>query len=507
MSKTVTGKEVNIADFTRNVGELIANRENAYVKSEARDVTNSRFASRDSYTEDEIKEILKHGSTADRKALSVWYFKHNSMYKRIVLHYASFLTYQYICVPHTPIEDGFSNPDIMLQYDDAVDFLYNFQVESKCSYFTYKILIEGGYYGLIKEVNKKPVLMDLPIEFCRSRFKSDTDIDIVEFDLSFFDTIRDTKLKKQVLDTYPKYIQKEYKKYLKKKEGNRWIFLNPADGVHFNFYEEYPFFLDLIPLLDGYDELSEINKRKRQQEVEKILVSEMPITSQGELVFEPVEGQEMHEGLKSMLSGNIDITPLTSFAKVHVESLQDKASSENNYLEQARTEIFGMTGTSDQIFTPESSGAIPYYLQNTLSFMRAFSRQYQQFFTVLINRYFSTNDIRFNIIVPPISHYNSKEFIADAFKLASSGYSFFMPCMALGVGQRDLRDLKLLEGALGLRDILEPLHSSYTESAKQQGEENETAAETKTNKNVDNTGGAPTKSNPTDKTLQNRESQ
>jgi hypothetical protein len=77
--------------------------------------------------------------------------------------------------------------------------------------------------------------------------------------------------------------------------------------------------------------------------------------------------------------------------------------------------------------------------------------------------------------------------------------------MALGVGQRDLRDLKLLEGTLRLRDILEPLHSSYTESAKSQSEQNETAADTKENKNVENTGGAPTKDNPTDKTIQNRE--
>jgi len=511
MSKSITGKETNLADFTRKIGTIIAKNEKAYVKGSNRDLINSRFAERDVYTEEEIKEILKNGSTADRKALSVHFFKHNSMYKKIILHYASFLTNQYICVPHTPIEDGFSDPSIMLQYDDAVDFLYAFQVESKCSYFTYKILVEGAYYGLIKEQNKKPVLMDLPIEYCRSRFKSENDIDVVEFDLSFFDTIRDPKLKKQVLATYPDYIQKEYRKYLKKRGDNqgdyRWIFLTPPDGIHFNFYEEYPFFLDLIPLLNGYDELSEINKQKRRQELEKILVSEMPITSQGELVFEPVEAEEMHEGTKAMLAGNIDVTPLTSYAKVHIESLQDKVSSENNYLEQARTEIFGVTGTSDQIFTPETAGAIPYYLQNIQSFMRNFSRQYQQFFTVLINRYFATNDIKFNIIMPPISNYNSKEFIADSFKLASSGYSFFMPCMALGVGQRDLRDLKLLEGTLGLRDILEPLHSSYTESAKQQGQENETSAETKTNKNVDNTGGAPTKSNPTDKTIQNRETQ
>ena len=507
MARSVDGKDIKISDFTdfaRNVGEIIATQDTAYIKSNSRDITNSKSLERDEYTEDEVKLIIKSGSTGERKALSMHFFKHNPMYKRIILHYASFLTYQYLCVPHTPIEDGFKDKKITLRYDDAVDFLYDFQVESKCSYFTFKSLVEGAYYGLIKEVSNRPVLMDLPIEYCRSRFKSETDVDVVEFDLSFFDSIRDEDLKKQVLASYPKYIQKEYKRYLKDKQNKRWIFLNPTDGVHFNFYTEYPFFLDIIPLLIGYNDLSDINKKKRAQEIEKILVSKLPITSQGELVFEPVEGREMHQGYKRMLSGTIDVTPLTTYADTHIESLQDNSSAENNYLEQARTEIFGTTGTANEIFTPKSSGAIPYYLQNTLSFMRAFSRQYQHFFTVLINRYFSNNKIKFNIIVPPISHYNSKEFIADAFKLASSGYSFFMPCMAQGIGQRDLRDLKMLEATLGLRDILEPLHSSYTESSKS-GEKAETAAETKTNKNVENTGGAPVKDNPTDKTIQNRE--
>ena len=550
MALGLKGKEISLVEFKRNLGELIAADDTAYIKSSSRDIVNNRNLERDYYSEEDVKRILASGSTQEKKNLSSYFFKHNSMYKKIILHYASFLTYQYLLVPHTPIEDGFSDPNIMLSYDDAVDFLYAFDVENKCSYFTYKILVEGAYYGLIKEVNKKPVLMDLPIEYCRSRFKSDDDIDVVEFDLSFFDSIRDPELKKQVLVTYPKYIQKEYKKYLKNKQKYRWMFLNPSDGVHFNFYAEYPFFLDIIPLLQGYDELSEINKTKRNQEIQKILINEMPITSQGELVFEPVEALEMHQGYKRMLKGNIDVTPLTTYTKTHIESLQDTSSAENNYLEQARTEIFGVTGTSDQIvtplttfakahveslqdtsaaeqnyleqareeifgvtgtstqvFAPNTAGAIPYYLQNTLSLMRAFSRQYQQFFTILINRYYSTKEIRFNIIVPPISNYNTKEFIADAFKLASSGYSFFMPCLALGVGQRDLRDLKLLEGTLRLRDILEPLHSSYTESSKSQSEEqNETAAETKENSNVDNTGGAPTKDNPSEKTIQNRES-
>lgn len=496
MALGIKGKQISLDEFSRNMQKmegLVAINDSAYKRSNNKDIGNNSLIEQSDYTLEEINSILKMGSSSQRKALSVFFFKHNSLYKRILLHYVTFLTYQYLLVPHTAADESYNDKKVTGVYDDALDFLNDFQVETKCAFFTYKILVEGGYYGLIKEVNKRPVIIDLPFEYCRSRFKNDQDIDIVEFDLKFFDTIRDEKLKKQVLDSYPKYIQKAYRKY-KKNMDYRWIFLPAGDGIHFSFYDEYPFFLDIIPLLDGYDNLTDLNKKKREQEVEKILVQKIPITTQGELVFDPPEAEVIHKGTVKMLSDNIDITTLTSYADVHLESLQDNNSAENNYLQEARKEIFGVTGTSDQIFTPDTSGAIPYYLQNTLSFMRILSKQYQHFLTTIINKYFSNTNIKFNIIVPPISHYNSKDFIADAFKLASSGYSFFMPCMALGVSQRDLRDLKVLEGALSLRDLLEPLHSSYTESGKDNNEDIKKSE-----------GGAPVKDNPTDKTIKNKE--
>ena len=76
-----------------------------------------------------------------------------------------------------------------------------------------KDLIKGAYYGLIYNENDRVAIQDLPFEYCRSRYKNRDEVDIVEFSMKFFDTITDANLRKQILQTYPKIIQKSYYNY------------------------------------------------------------------------------------------------------------------------------------------------------------------------------------------------------------------------------------------------------------------------------------------------------
>jgi hypothetical protein len=101
----------------------------------------------------------------------------------------------------------------------------------------------------------------LPFDYCRSRFKNKDDVDIVEFSMAFFDNIRDDKLRDEILNTYPRFIAKAYKKY-KYHNGDKWIFLPAQMGIYFCYFEERPFFLDLIPLLDDLDDYMDIDKER-----------------------------------------------------------------------------------------------------------------------------------------------------------------------------------------------------------------------------------------------------
>ena len=60
-------------------------------------------------------------------------------------------------------------------------------------------MVKGAYYGLIHDTGEYIAIQDLPFEYCRSRFKNQQDIDIVEFNMKFFDNIREEEIRKKIL--------------------------------------------------------------------------------------------------------------------------------------------------------------------------------------------------------------------------------------------------------------------------------------------------------------------
>ena len=78
---------------------MIGTNEGALVNSRAREAM-SRNRFRKSYTKEEINRILREGTAVEKAELSSHFFSISGVYKRIILHYATFLTYSWLLVPH-----------------------------------------------------------------------------------------------------------------------------------------------------------------------------------------------------------------------------------------------------------------------------------------------------------------------------------------------------------------------------------------------------------------------
>ena len=447
---------------------MIATSEAAYQKVNGKFVRSRRDRC---YSKDDIRRIVSEGNPIERAALSEYFFATNGLYKRIILHYATFLTYSWILVPYPKSRNRKTNitdKQVAQSYYDAADFCTNFQIERKCSLFARDILVKGGYYGLIYDKTDSVVIQDLPFDYCRSRFKNAQDVDIVEFDLSFFDNIRDDQLKSEILDSYPRYIKKAYLKY-KHHNGERWFFLPPEAGIYFCYFEERPFFMDLIPLLDDLDDYKEIDKERNLQALKRILVQQVPLDGM-KLVFEPEEAAEMHEGVLDMMTNNDDVDVLTTYNKV---SLLDMSATDDEKTEivDIQNLIYSSAGLSKELFFATTEAGLKYSINNDLAMVMILGQRFAHFFTVLLNYKFETKKVKFKLIILPLSYYNSEDYTAHARELASFGYAFLPPILSTGLDQTNLVALKDLENdLLNLDEVLKPLQSSYTQSGKAQGE-------------------------------------
>ena len=454
-------KNERIGEFKKAFSKMIATNDAAYTKSDARYIHSNKRC----YTKEDINRIVESGDIIEQARLSEYFFKVNGIYKRIIVHYATFLRYAWILVPHikdkkTKINDKKNSN----AYYDATDFCSSFQIERKCALFMKDILVKGAYYGLLQDNGDDVVIQDLPFEYCRSRYKNTQDIDIVEFNMSFFDTIREEDLRKQILKTYPKIVQKGYYSY-KNRGGPKWIFLPAEMGVYFCFFNERPFFLDLIPLLDDLEDYKGIDKERNLQSLKRIMTQTIPI-DKGELVFEPDEAETMHQGAVEMLRNNPDIDIITSYANIDLLDISSDAD-EVTAVGDVLNLIYESAGVSKELFCATTEAGLTYSMNNDLAMLMVMGNNFAHFFTTLIDNKFSNKKLHFELIILPVSYYNSQDYTSEARQLATLGYSFLTPILTNGINQNNLADLKELENELlNLDEVLKPLQTSYTQSGK-----------------------------------------
>lgn len=424
------------------------------------------------YSKEEVEQIINSSSLLSQQELSRNFFYKDSFYKRILVYYATLLKYIGILIPNPTAGNELSTPYVQKRYNGALDYLEKIKLPELLTRISLRALIDGCYYGVLQNVNKNDfVILDLPTEYCRSNFRDFHGNDIIEFNVTYFDSITDDNNRKQALKIYPKVVADHYRRYKKGQVVTFWVKIPTDIGFCFSFSDDNrPFFLDLITATMDYDEAVDINRERDLEEIRKIIVQKIPHLQDGTLLFEPPEAQVMHDGAVGMMRGNKNISVLTTYADV--DSIVSNTSSEasTNALEKSLQNIYSNAGVSGQLFAPTGSQALMLSIKNDIAFMMVLGNKYSRFLTYIINSLFANSNINFKYLILPISYYDSSDFITDSFKLAQSGYSYLLPSLALGITQKDLINLKDLENtALNLLEKLKPLSSAYTQTGSGNG--------------------------------------
>ena len=424
------------------------------------------------YTKEEVEKIINSSSLLAQQQLSRDFFYKDGLYKRILIYYATLLKYVGILIPNPIAGNELSTPHILKRYNNALDYLEKVFLPDLYTNFSLRALIDGCYYGVIQEVSKTDfVVLDLPAEYCRSNFKDLHGNDIIEFNVTYFNTITDEKIRKQALRVYPKVISDYYYRYSKGQVASMWVKIPSDIGFCFPFFDDgRPIFLDLIPAVMDYDEAVDINRERDLEEIRKIIVQKIPHLQDGMLLFEPDEALEMHAGAVGMMKGNKNISVLTTYADVDAVVSKTSSEASTNALEKSLQNVYSRASVSGQLFAPTGSQALNISITNDMALMMILANKYSRFTTFILNYLFANSNINFKYEILPVSWYNVTQYITDTFKLAQSGYSFLLPAIAAGLSQKDIINVKKLENTgLDMSKLLIPLESAYTQSANPVG--------------------------------------
>jgi len=474
-----------LTTFKSSYEQMIATSESSYSGSKYSSTLYTRHTIR-GYTPEEIEKIIDSGSLASQINLSRIYFDKGGFYQRILLHYATLLKYTSLLIPNPSFGKSLSESYIQKKYFNAISFVDKAGLPDLFTKMAIRALRDGCYYGIINSVDNDSIsIIDLPVYYCQTRFKDIKGNDLIEFDVSYFDTIVDKEDRKAALSVYPKTVANWYRRY-KLGKVKKWVFIPAEIGICLPFLDGRPMFLNIIPAAIEYDQARDINKERDLEEIRKIIVQKIPHLQDGGLLFEPDEAEVMHKGTVQMMKNNPNVSVLTTYADV--DAIVSKTSNDNatSSIEKSLLNIYSEAGSSPQLFGTESNLSLETSINNDMALMMMFARKLDKVMTFILNNKFGNSNITFKYTILPITFYNEQKYCDTALKMANSGYSFLLPALAMGISQKELGNIKDLENdVLELKEKLVPLSTAFTESGNSPGRP-ELPAEQKSAKTIAN---------------------
>ena len=424
------------------------------------------------FSVEEIEQIIRSGDLDALRQLSRYYYRTNSEYRENIDYLATLPFYDTIVTPIFEEGKG-SKAQIIKAFYSACDFVDKLDPKNTFTRITKSWLINGMYNGILREIWNKVSIQDLPLEFCRTRFKDYNNLNILEFNVTYFERrFSDDKERARIIATFPEVVQKAWRNWKDKKTADPWVMISSADGgINFCFADDQtPLLIAAIPKLRELKDAVGREQKRDENELYKLLIQRMPIDKDGELVFELDEVENIHQGVATMLQDLDTVDVLTTFGETDLENLQDSsaASQSADRIDKYTKNAWNALGRGSILFNAENSSTLAYSIKKDESLMKSYLNVYSTWIRFQINQRFTRTGLTFDFEILPTTMFNIENYQKMYFQGAQYGYSKMLAGVASGVKQLAQLSLMTFENDfLHMTEKMIPLQSSYTSSGNE----------------------------------------
>ena len=457
--------------------------------------------------------------------MSNYFFEISGIYERICRYYAFLYRYDWFCTPY--INDDKINTDkVISQFSKVLTYLDQSNIKYICGDIALRVIVDGCYYAYLLDMGDYFAFQQLPIAYCRSRFKVGN-IPAIEFNMAFFDEkFSDVGYRMKVLKMFPEEFAKGYALYKQGKltddgeylnlgpELRRtygWYLLDPACAVKFNINgSDLPIFINALPAILDLDAAQELDRKKQMQKLLKILVQKLPMDKNGDLIFDVDEARDIHNTAVAMLRRAVGVDVITTFADVQAIDISDKnTSTSTDDLEKVERTVYNSLGISRNLFNTDGNLSLEKSILDDESTMRNLVLQFDIFFDKIVEKKSTNKKFGFRFSMLETTQYNYKDSSKYYKELMNSGLSKFMPMVSLGHSQSSVVNLAHFENdILNLPAMMIPPLMSSTMNGEDILGTREQNRQSKSQNTSEGQTGRPEKPDDqkSDKTIQNKES-
>ena len=444
-----------------------------------------------------IMKALADNDLEVLRQVSNYFYKSNGIYQKVCNYFAFLYRYDWYVVPEI-LEDAPKSEKILKEFNKLLNYLDNSHIKQLCGEIALEVIKSGAYYGYIVPSDNGLILQQLPIGYCRSRYKIGTN-PAVEFNMKYFDdAFKDPAYRMRILNLFPKDFAKGYMLYKQNKlqpdfQGDKgtWYLLDPESTVKFSFYNgqhDIPIFANAIPAIIDLDQAQDLDRRKQMQKLLKILVQKLPRDKNGDLIFDVEEAQDLHNNAVQMLRRAVGVDVLTTFADVDSLDMSDKnTTTTTDDLAKVERSAFNAMGLSQNLFNTDGNLSLQKSIQQDESAVRNLLLQFHIFLDRIVEqRNTQKKKFKFKLYMLETTQYNYQELSKMYKEQVQLGYSKMLPQIALGHSQSSIINTAYFENEiLKLHEIMIPNLMSSTMSSEQiLG----TKDQANTEKNQNNTG-------------------
>ena len=454
------------------------------------------------------------------REISNYFYKTNGLYQNVCNYFAFMYRYDWYIVPEI-LDEAVKEEKVLKDFHRILGYLDNSHIKQLCGEIALNVIKNGAYYAYVIPSSDGVVLQELPVGYCRSRYKVGTS-PAIEFNMRFFDEhFKDINYRMRVLNLFPKEFVKGYMLYKQNKlqpdfqeDKGSWYLLDPEATIKFSFYNDsdIPIFINSIPAIIDLDAAQDLDRRKQMQKLLKVLVQKLPRDKNGDLIFDVDEARDIHNNAVEMLRRAVGVDVLTTFADIESIDMSDKnTTTTTDDLEKVERTVYNALGVSKNIFNTDGNLSLEKSILQDESSVRNLLLQFEIFFDK-ITRQQNTQRKKYNfrLFMLETTQYNYKELSKMYKEQVQIGYSKMLPQIALGHSQSSIIHTAFFENeVLNLSEIMiPPLMSSTLNGDDILGKKQQTSTGKTQTTTETKSAGRPEKadSQKSEKTIKNKES-
>lgn len=470
-----------------------------------------------------FKALADH-DLQELRNISNFYYNINGIYQRACNYFAFLYRYDWYVATQTFGNKDVNEEKVLKDFTRILEFLDSSNIRKMCGDIALSVIKDGAYYGYIVPNSDSLVIQQLPVGYCRSRYKV-KDKHAIEFNMKFFDTFKDPVYRLRILKLFPEEFQKGYVLYKQGKllpdsaqdrNDSGWYLLDPESTVKFNFNDsDIPMFVNAIPALLDLDAAQDLDRRKQMQKLLKIIIQKLPMDKNGDLIFDIDEAKDIHNNAVEMLRRAVGVDVLTTFADIDSVDMSDKNTSTTvDDLEKVERAVFNSLGISQNLFNTDGNLSLERSILNDESSVRNLLLQFNIFFDRVVRAISpKSKQYKFEFYMLETTQYNYQNLSKLYKEQTQLGFSKLLPQIALGHSQSFILNSIYFENdILHLSEVMIPPLMSSTLNGNdilgknEKGNTNKTQNKAMTN--ADKSAGRPEKadSEKSTKTIQNKES-